>query len=355
MTPTGPILPYLCLLSLLCGSASAQTPVPKPAGFLPEAEKWIREHAQPWGHGSALAARIAGRSALVIVAPAQSEPAQFCLQAFLARKDAPLLGVTTGWGEALALDAWLADGKGAPPALLDKPVLDLARAWNVDAKQAKKLRAAGIDYRATQPEALGLAEFVVRIDPQLGDRAGQLLGPFRQVGLDGRNRYDKVDENWRFAVQQLLSDLHEQAGERREEWTKLAGPQAVADGLRNLERLRQAEEEVSKPAEFRRGRALCANAAAARDELAPGAGLVVFLPPEAAFEARDAHAALGGAEALVVLVLQSKDDPDAVALARVQQAGMLDLRELPKDSPVASWFDAHLAKRADLVLWTAPR
>jgi hypothetical protein len=354
LTPTGPILPFLCLIYVLCGSASAQVTAPKPAGFLPEAEKWVREHAHSWSQGGELAARVGAAKSLVLVAPAQSEPAQRCMQIALEREDPLLIGVCAGWGEAAALDAWLADGKGAAPTLLDKPTLDAARAWNVDAKHTKKLRAAGLEYRLTQPAAIGLVEFVARIDPQLEERAGQLLGPFRQIGLDGKNRYEKVDDNWRFAVQQMLSDLHEQAGERREEWTKLLGAETVANGIRNLEHLRQAEQEVSKPAEFSRGRALCANAAAARDDLAPGSALALLLPPDCTLEAQDARTALGE-QTLVVLVLQSKDDPDLATLARVQPAGMLDLRELPTEGLVATWFEAHFKKRADVVLWAPPR
>jgi len=355
MIPTGPILPFLCLISLLCGSAPAQGTGPKPAAFLPETEKWVREHAHLWSQGGELAAAVGAANSLVLVAPAQSEPAQRCVQLVLEREDPLLLGVCAGWSETGALDAWLADGKGTASTLLDKPLLDAARAWNVDEKHTKKkLRAAGIDYRATQPEALGLADFIAHVDPELGDRAGQLLGPFRQVGLDGKNRYDKVDENWRFAVRQVFADLHEQAAERREEWNKLLGAEAVFAGLRNLERLRQAEEEVSKPSEFKRGRALCANAAMARDERAPGSGVLVCLPSDCALEAQDARTALGE-KTLVVLVLQSKDDPDAAALARVQPSGMLDLRERPQETLVANWIDAHFGKRADIVLWAPAR
>jgi hypothetical protein len=345
-----PILASLSLLLTFCGGASAQAVEPKPAGFPPEAEQWIRDHARAWEKGGELAARVSGKNAFVLVAPPRSEPALRCLQALLAREDPLLLCLPAGWDEVRPLDSWLAEGKGTPPALLEKPLLELARAWNADEKHARKLRAAGIDYRPTQALAIGLAEFIVRVDPESSDRVVQLLGPFRQLGADGKNRYDKVDENWRSAVQKMLADLHGQAAERREEWGKQVGPQALADGLRSLERLRQAEEEVSQPADFRRARALCANAAEARAELAPGAGVLLLLPPDAGLELRDAHGELG-AQMLVLLVLQAKDDPDLAALARVQPSGMLDLRELPKSGPVEKVFAEHLGKRADLVLW----
>jgi hypothetical protein len=361
MTPIGPILPYLCLLSLLCCSAAAQVTPPKPAGFLPEAQQWIREHAGDWDHGDFLAARLRAPKSVVLVVPTQPGASSMvvtrCFEALLARSEPLCIGLPAGWEDARALDAWLADGKGEPGALLDKSVRDLARAWNADEKHAHKLRAAGSDYRATREEAIGLTEFVARVDPQLDQRTGQLLGPFRQTGADGRNRYDKMDENWRFAVRRLLEDLDSQVAERREEWEKAAGAAGLAAGLRNLQRIRQAEEEVSKPAEFRRGRALCQNAAAARDELARGAGLVALVPIDAQLEAQEAHAALG-AGALVVLILsqgETRDDPDFAALTSVRAGGALDLRELPKEGPLANWFAAHVAKRADVVLWSGVR
>lgn len=327
-----------------------QNPAPKPAGFLPETEQWIREHAHFWSQGGDLGALLAGKQSCAIVAPPACEPARRCAELLLARAEPPFLGVCASWDEGRALDSWLREGKGAAPALLDKSLLERARAFNADEKHAKKLRAAGVDYRAAREEALAFTELVRKLDPAVEQRTSELLGPFRQTGPDGKHRYASTDSNWRFAVQQLLSDFQGQAAERREEWEKLVGADGFADYLRNLRRLQQAEAEVSKPDEFRRGEALCQNAAAARDALAPGCALALFAPPDAALEARDAHEALG-AETLVVLVLQSKDDPDAQLLARVQPSGMLDLRELPKEGKLAAWFEAHLRRRADLVLW----
>jgi hypothetical protein len=198
---------------------------------------------------------------------------------------------------------------------------------------------------------------VARIDPQSEQRTATLLSPFRQTGPDGQHRYGKVDENWRFAVRKVLEDLEGQAGERRAEWEKEAGAPFVAAGLRNLLRVRQIEEEFSKPAEFRRGRALCLNGAAARDELAHESPLLACVPLEAGLELQEAHAALG-ADALVVLVLSQGETPadqDFAALTSVRAGGALDLRELPKEGTLANWFGAHVGKRADIVLWSGVR
>jgi hypothetical protein len=354
----GPIPPFLSLLPLLCGSAPAQVAPSKPAAVPPEAQAWIREHAADWEKGPFLAQRLREAKSVVLVVPAQPSAASMitksCFEALLARAEAPLLVVPASWEEGRALDSWLADGKTAPGALLEKPLLDLARTWNADPERKKKLRAAGSDYRSTREAAVELTEFITRVDPQLEQRTGQLLGPFRQTGPDGRNRYDKVDETWRFAVQQLLGDLDGQVNERREEWEKIVGPQALAAGLRDLLRLRQAEQEVSKPDEFRRGRALCQNAAAAREELARGAALVALVPGDVPLEAREVREVLGEG-ALALLVLGPGEDRDFAALTGVRAGGALDLRELPKEGPVADWFAASLGKRADLVLWIGVR
>lgn len=358
MTPIGPILQYLCLIPLLGGRATGQTVPPKPASVPPEVAQWIREHAGDWDHGDYLGERLRAAKSLVLVAPAQANAAAViharCFEVLLARPEPVCIAVSTSWEQGSALDTWLADGKGAPPALLEKSFLEQARAWNGDAQHARKLRAVGIDYRATREAALGLTEFVIRVDPQQEQRTEQLLAPFRQVGADGRNRYDKVDESWRFAVQQLLGDLDGQVAERRADWEKTVGAPGLAAGLRWLGRLRQAEQEFSKPAEFRRGRALCQNAAAARDEVANGLALVALLPGDAPLEVHEAHTALGEG-ALVVLLLGPGDDADFGALSGVRAGGALDLRDLPREGPVAAWFAPSLGKRADLVLWVGMR
>lgn len=358
MTPIHSILPYLCLISLVCGRVSAQVVPPKPAGFMPEAQKWILDHAGDWDHGEFLAERLRTPKSVVLVAPAQAGAATLvvtrCFETLLARKQPLCIGVCAGWEEGRALDAFLASGQGESGTLLPKGVLDLARAWNADEKQLQKLRAAGLDYRATREEALGLSEFVERIDPQSAQRTAELLGPFRQVGSDGKHRYGQVEENWRFAVRKVLEELEGRVDERREEWVKDLGPAVVAAGLRSLQRIGQAEQEFSKPAEFRRGRALCLNAAAAREELAHESLLVACVPLDAPLDAAEAHAALGEG-ALVVLVLSqdaARDDPDFAALTSVRAGGALDLRELPKEGPLANWFAAHVGKRADVVLWS---
>src|SRR5258706_10404677 len=351
------MLQDLCLLL----SLSVQVVPPKPAGFLPEAQKWILDHAGDWDHGNFLSERLRTPKTVVLVAPAQAGASTMvvtrCFEPLLARNEPLCIGLATGWDDGRALDAWLVGGKGEPGALLPKSVLDLARAWNADEKHAQKLRAAGLDYRATREEALALSEFVERIDPQSAQRTAELLGPFRQTGPDGQNRYAKVDESWRFAVRQVLDDLEGRVPERREEWEQDAGPAVVAAGLRNLQRIRQAEEEFSKHAEFRRGRALCLNAAAARIEIARELLLVACVALDSGLEAQEAHAALG-AGALVVLVLaqdSSRDDPDFAALTSVRAGGALDLRELPKEGPLSNWFSAHVGKHADIVLWSGVR
>jgi len=344
------LLPVLCL--------STQVSAPKPAGFLGEAQQWVREHAGDWEKGDFLSDRLRKSKSVVLVLPAQAGAAptiaKRCFEVLLAGDEPWCIGVTAGWDDVRALDSWLTEGKGASGTLLDKGVLDLARAWNADEKHARKLRAAGIDYRATREAAMGLTEFVGRIDPQSQHRTGELLSPFRQPGPDGKHRYGQVDDTFRFAVNILLQDLEGQVEERRAEWEKAFGPAVVAAGLRNLVRIRQAEVESSKPAEFRRGRALCQNAAAARDELAPGSALVACVPGDAQLELQDAQAVLGEG-ALVVLILAPGEDPDFVALSSVRASGVLDLRELPKEGPLAAWFAAHLGKRADLVLWAGAR
>jgi len=351
------MLQDLCLLL----SLSLQVVPPKPAGFLPEAQQWIREHAGDWERGNFLAERLRTPKKVVLVAPAQAGAATMivtrCFETLLARGEPLCIGVSANWEEGRTLDAWLAGGKTEPAALLPKNVLELARAWNADEKHTQKLRAAGLDYRAAREQALGLSEFVARVDPQSAQRTAELLSPFRQSGPDGQHRYGKVDENWRFAVRNVLADLAGQVAERRAEWEKDAGAAFVAAGLRNLERMRQAEEEFSKPAEFRRGRALCQNAAAARDELARESPLLVCVPLETGLERSEAHAALG-ADALVVLILSQGETPadeDFAALCSVRAGGALDLRELPKEGAVANWFGAHVGKRADLVLWIGVR
>jgi len=343
-------LPVLCL--------PTQGVAPKPAGFLPEAQQWIREHAGDWEHGNFLAERLRTPKSVVFVLPAQpaatSTIATRCFETLLARDEPLCLGLAQGWEDVRPLDSWLADGKGSPGLLLEKSLLDRARAWNADEKHTRKLRAAGIDYRATREEALGLNEFVGRIDPQAQLRTGELLSPFRQTGPDGKHRYGQVTDNFRFAVRSMLGEFEGQVGERRAEWEQQTSPAVVAAGLRNLVRIRQAELEFSKPAEFRRGRALCQNAAAARDEIAPGSGLVVCMPGDAQLEAQDAHAVLGEG-ALVLLILTPGEDPDFAALSGIRASGALDLRELPKEGLTAAWFAAHLGKRADLVLWSGVR
>ncbi|MBK7642343.1 MAG: erythromycin esterase family protein [Planctomycetes bacterium] len=372
MTPIDPILPYLCLFLALCGSASAQVSALKPAGFLPAAAQWIGEHASDWERGTFLLEHLRGAKSVVFVLPPQagagSLAATRCFETLLAREEPPCLGFATSWGDAYALDRWLGKGEGQLQGLLDKAglagfapqqsaVLALARAWNADEKHTPKLRAVGLDYRVTPDQAIGLAEFIARVDAQLDQRAGQLLAPFRQLGADGKNRYSAVDDNWRFAVRQLLSDFAESVPERREEWAKAVGTEALAAGLRNLQRIRQAEAEYSKPAEFRRGAALLANAAAAREELDCKAGIAVLLPADMELDAEEAHKALGEGT-LVVLVLtqaESRENPDFVALTGVRASGALDLRELPKEGQLANWFSLHLGKRADVVLWAGAR
>ena len=346
---------------LLLLSLSPQVAPPKPAGFLPEAQQWIREHAGDWEKGNFLAERLRTPKTVVLVAPVQAGAATMavtrCFETLLARDEPLLVGAPVNWEEGRALDAWLAGGKTEPAALLPKNVLELMRAWNADEKHTHKLRAAGLDYRSAREQALGLSEFVARIDGQSAQRTAELLSPFRQSGPDGQHRYGKVDENWRFAVRKVLDDLDGQVPERRAEWVKDAGAPFVTAGLRNLARMRQLEEEFSKPAEFRRGRALCLNAAAARDELARESALLACVPLEAGLAAEQAHAALG-ADALVLLILSQGETPadeDFAALTSVRAGGALDLRELPKEGPVANWFAAHLGKRADVVLWIGVR
>jgi len=337
---------------------ATQGVAPKPAGFLGEAQQWIREHAGDWQQGNFLSERLRRTKSVVLVLPTQpgaaSPISKRCFEVLLAGDEPLCIGLPAGWEDVRALDSWLADGKGAPGTLLEKSILELARAWNAEEKHARKLRAAGIDYRATREEAFGLTEFVGRIDPLAEHRTGDLLSPFRQIGPDGQHRYGQVDDNWRFAVNSLLQELEGQVAERRAEWEKELGQALVAAGLRNLMRIRQAEVASSKPAEFRRGRALCQNAAAARDELAPGSLLVACVPGDAQLEAQDAHAALGEST-LVLLILAPGEDPDFAALSSVRASGVLDLRELPKEGPLAAWFAAHLGKRADLVLWAGAR
>jgi hypothetical protein len=351
------MLQDLCLLL----SLSVQVAAPKPAGFLPEAQQWIREHAGDWDHGNFLSERLRTPKTIVLVMPGQAGAATMvvtrCFETLLARDEPFVIGVAAGWDDGRALDAWLADGKSEPAALQPKNVLELARAWNADEKHAHKLRAVGLDYRAAREQALALSEFVARIDPQSAQRTAELLSPFRQTGPDGQHRYGKVDENWRFAVRKVLEDLDGQVAERRAEWEKDAGAPCVAAGLRNLARVRQLEEEFSKPAEFRRGRALCLNAAAARAELAHESPLLACVPLESGLELSEAHAALG-ADALVLLVLSQSEtpqDPDFAALTSVRAGGVLDLRELPKEGALTNWFSAHVGKRADLVLWIGVR
>ena len=345
----------------LLTTLSIQVAPPKPAGFLPEAQQWIREHAGEWDRGTYLSERLRTPKAVVLVAPAPAAGATMivtrCCESLLARNEPLVVGVAAGWEEGRALDEWLAGGKTEPAALLPKNVLDLLHAWNADEKHAHKLRAAGLDYRAAREQALGLSEFVARVDPQSAQRTAELLGPFRQTGPDGKHRYGQVEENWRFAVRRVLEDLEGQVPERRAEWEKDAGAAYVAAGLRNLQRMRELEEECSKPAEFRRGRALCLNAAGARDELAKDSPLLACVPLESGLTVQEAHTALG-ADALVVLVLSQADTPadeDFAALSSVRAGGALDLRELPKEGQVTNWFAAHVGKRADLVLWIGAR
>lgn len=351
------MLQDLCLLL----SLSVQVAPPKPAGFLPEAQQWVREHAGDWDRGEFLAQRLRTPKKVVLVMPAPGGAATQivtrCFETLLARNEPFVVGVGASWEEGRALDGWLAGGKTEASAPLSKNVLELARAWNADEKHTHKLRAAGLDYRAAREQALGLSEFVARVDPQSAQRTAELLSPFRQSGPDGQHRYGKVDENWRFAVRNVLQDLAGQVAERRPEWEKDAGAPLVAAGLRNLARMRQLEEEFSKPAEFRRGRALCENAASARDELAAESALLACVPLESGLELSEARTALG-ADALVVLVLsqgESPQDEDFAALNIVRAGGALDLRELPKEGPVANWFAAHVGKRADIVLWIGVR
>ena len=368
MLPTLLILPLLCVPS----GVAVQNPAPKPAGLLPEARKWIEEHASDWDHGSFLFERMRSSRAIVCVSP---EPAGVsnmllvrCLESVLEREKPLCLCVPAGWEDGSALDAFVREGKGDLAALSKQAgiagllppehgVLASVRAWNADEKHVQKLRVAGSDYRATREEALGLTEFVAKIDPQVEQRTGQLLGPFRQLGPDGRNRYGQTDSNTRFAVRQLLADFVGSVEERREEWKTLVGPALLTSGLRSLARIQQAEQEVSLAAEFRRGRALCANARCARDERAAGADLLAFVELASGLEAQEAHAALGS-DSLVVLILtqaDAMDDVDLAALIGVRAGGALDLRELPKEGIVAEWFAAHLGKRADLVLWLGNR
>jgi hypothetical protein len=346
---------------LLLLSLSVQVSAPKPAGFLPEAQQWVREHAGDWDHGNFLSERLRTPKTIVLVMPGQAVAATMvvtrCFETLLARNEPLVIGVCANWEEGVALDAWLAGGKSEPAALLPKSVLELARAWNADEQHAHKLRAAGLDYRAAREQALALSEFVARIDSQSAQRTAELLSPLRQTGPDGQHRYGKVDENWRFAVRKVLEDLDGQVAERRAEWEKDAGAPFVAAGLRNLARVRQLEEEFSKPAEFRRGRALCLNAAGARAELAHESPLLACVPLESGLELSEAHAALG-ADALVVLVLSQAETPadtDFAALTSVRAGGALDLRELPKEGTLANWFSAHVGKRADVVLWSGVR
>ncbi len=224
-------------------------------------------------------------------------------------------------------------------------------------RRAAGTRIPSAEYRRTQSDALGLSDFVTRVEPDSVDRLAQLLGPFRQVGADGRNRYASSDDAWKQALQQSLTDLEEQSGEKREAWTKAVGAADLELGLGCLARIRQAEAEVSRPKEFRRIRALGENALAARTMLKLKADLLLYTESAPGMDTRDLRASLGPDSLLVRILCRADtgEQPERDALVALRAGGALDLRELSKEQREGKGVLARLARRADIVLWDGGR
>src|SRR5258706_16062943 len=99
------MLQDLCLLL----SLSVQVVPPKPAGFLPEAQKWILDHAGDWDHGNFLSERLRTPKTVVLVAPAQAGASTLalprCFEKLRARNEPLCRRLATGWGHGRALHA----------------------------------------------------------------------------------------------------------------------------------------------------------------------------------------------------------------------------------------------------------
>lgn len=377
MFPTS-LIP-LCLSSFLsvpfCAPQDAPpkpAPAPAPANTLGEEERaWIQKNARA-ADAAFLQSTLRTPQALVIESSAQSaasaQLALACVDAARERPNALLLCLPTSFEEGRALDEFVRTGKGdlakllesdglAPLVPAEHGLLAAARGWNADPKRLHELRVAGIEYRRTQSDALGLSDFVTRVEPDSVDRLAQLLGPFRQVGADGRNRYAGCEDTWKQALQQSLNDLEEQSGEKREAWSKAVGAADLERGLGCLARIRQAEAEVSRPKEFRRIRALGENALAARTTLKLKADLVLCTGIAPGMDTRDLRASLGP-QSLLVLILcrgDAEEEPAREALVALRPGGALDLRELSKEQREGKGLLARLARRADVVLWDDAR
>jgi erythromycin esterase len=282
-----------------------------------------------------------------------------------------VLAIEAGWAEARAANEYVlhgtGDAKSAVAALHaagadEGELLEIVRwmrAWNEDAKHARKIELAGFDMQSTSVACRQLLDYLYRVDEESAERAGLVLAAYRQSDDRGRPRYASLSPELKGAAHTAIQEVLSLLEDTKEIYVKRSSDQEWRVAKQCAVILAQADDMLGRddPAETRdsRERSMADNVRWILGEEAPGARIIVWARSEHARDLRDGeHRSMGShlreklAAELVIIGFTS-----SMGLEKIAPILMVDLRRLPKDGPAAKWASSS-ASGYDVLASVAP-
>jgi erythromycin esterase len=266
-----------------------------------------------------------------------------------------VLAIEAGWAETRAANEYVLHGTGDATSAVEAlrctsvdagELLDIVRwmrAWNEDAKHARKIELAGFDMQSTSVACRQLLDYLYRVDEESAERAGLVLAAYRQSDDRGRPRYASLSPELKGAAHTAIQEVLSLLEDTKEIYVKRSSDQEWRVAKQCAVILAQADDMLRRddPAEARdsRERSMADNVRWILGEQPPGARVVVWAKSEHARDLRDGeHRSMGshlreklGAD-LVIIGFTS-----AMGLEKIAPILTVDLRRLPKESTAAKW------------------
>ena len=174
------------------------------AGAPPDVVAWLRKHAIPLttveaGHGFAdmkPLAKVVGNARIVSLGEATHGTREFfqlkhrMLEYLVSELGFTVFAIEANWPESLAVDEYVATGKGDPGAALSGmyfwtwdteevlAMIEWMRKWNADPAHKKKIHFYGFDMQTPGVAARAVIDYFKKVDPAFAAEAEQLLAPY---------------------------------------------------------------------------------------------------------------------------------------------------------------------------------